>query len=214
MALTFSVVTTPADRVAAALLAVPVGQTRASSKRNKRVLGPGADAVDGALDGGLAAFLDETGFEGNLGDTLAVPTAGRLRAKAAVLVGVGDVDKLTVDGLRRAAAAVARRATKATSVATTLASVAPQIPRTDAAQAVAEGIVLGAYQFLEYKRDGKPTKLTKVSVISDGGAEVRAALERGATIADAVVWARDRVNTPSKEKPPAEMAAEARRLLR
>ncbi|MEX1006974.1 MAG: leucyl aminopeptidase [Acidimicrobiia bacterium] len=206
MGLTFSVVTTPADRVAAELLAVPIAKTR--------ILGPGADAVDAALDGGLAAFLEETDFEGNLGETLAVPTSGKLRAKAAVLVGVGEIDKLTVDDLRRAAAAVARRATRAVSVATTLVSVAPDLPRADAAQAVAEGMVMGAYQFLEYKRDGKPTKLSKVSVISDGGAEVRAALARGSVIADAVVWARDIVNQPAQAKPPAEMAAEARRLLR
>ena len=206
MGLTFTVVTTPADRVAAELLAVPIAKSR--------VLGPGADVVDAALDGGLAAFLGETGFEGNLGETLAVPTSGKLRAKAAVLVGVGDIDTLTVDDLRRAAAAVARSATKAASVATTLASVGPDLPRADAAQAVAEGMVLGAYQFLEYKHDGKPSKLAKVSVISDGGTEVRAALARGSVIADAVVWARDMINQPALAKPPAEMAAEARRLLR
>ena len=33
-------------------------------------------------------------------------------------------------------------------------------------------------------------------------------------IADAVSWARDMINPPSKEKPPAEFAAEARKLLR
>ena len=209
MGLTFSVVTTPADRVAAELLAVPIVKTGTG-----RTLGPGADVVDAALDGGLEAFLDETGFEANLGETLSVPTSGKLKAKAAVLVGVGEIDKLTLDGLRRAAAAVARRARKAASVATTLASVAPDLPAADAAQAVAEGMVLGAYQFLEYKHDGKPTKLSKVSIVGDGGADVRAALTRGSVIADAVVWARDLVNQPAQAKPPAEIAADARRLLR
>jgi len=207
--LTFSVVTTPADRVAAELLAVPIAKSGTG-----RILGPGADVVDAALDGGLEAFLDETGFEANLGDTLSVPTSGKLKAKAAVLVGVGELDKLTLDGLRRAAAAVSRRARKAASVATTLASVAPDLPAADAAQAVAEGMVLGAYQFLEYKRDGKPSQLAKVSVISDGGAEVRAALARGSAIADAVSWARDLINEPAQAKPPAEVASEAQSLLR
>ena len=105
MGLTFSAVTTPADRVAAELLAVPIAKTGSG-----RILGPGADVVDAALDGGLEAFLDETGFEANLGETLSVPTSGKLKAKAAVLVGVGEIDKLTLDGLRRAGAAVARRA--------------------------------------------------------------------------------------------------------
>ena len=105
MGLTFSVVTTPADRVAAELLAVPIVKTGTG-----RTLGPGADVVDAALGGGLEAFLEEAGFEANLGDTLSVPTSGKLKAKAAVLVGVGEIDQLTLDGLRRAGAAVARRA--------------------------------------------------------------------------------------------------------
>ena len=83
MGLTFSVVTTPADRVAADLLAVPVARGG--------VLTPGAATVDTALDGGLQSFLEEAGFEGNLGETLAVPSGGKLRARAALLVGVGDV---------------------------------------------------------------------------------------------------------------------------
>ena len=129
--------------------------------------------------------------------------------------GIGDPGALTVDGIRRAAAAIARRATKAASVGTTLASVSKtELEVVDAAQAVAEGFVLGAYQYLDYKGDATPTKLKKVTVISDGGAAVRNAVARGAAIGDAVTWARDMVNTPSKEKSPAEMAAAARRLLR
>jgi leucyl aminopeptidase len=216
--LTFTVTSTPADRVAADLLAVPIAKQPAGPRRAKKrggpVFGPGADVLDAALGGGLAAFLDEAGFEANLGETLAVPTAGKLRAKAALLVGVGDLDALTLDGLRRAAAAVARRAKNVAGVATTLAGVAPALGRADAAQALAEGMALGSYQFLDYKHDGKPTKLTKVTVLGERGADVRAALARGSVIADAVAWTRDLVNQPAQAKPPATVASEARKLLR
>ena len=94
-----------------------------------------------------------------------------------------------------------------------MASAAPEVDAPDAAQAVAEGMALGSYQFLEYKRDATASKLAKVAIIG-GGAGVRAALERGFAIANAVIWARDIVNTPSKEKPPAEVAADAQRLMR
>jgi leucyl aminopeptidase len=206
VSLSFTVATTPADRVAAELVAVPIGKGAE--------FGPGADAVDAALDGGLAAFLSEAGFEGKLGETLAVPTAGRLKAKAAVLVGIGDPAELTADGVRRAGAAIARRAGKAASVATTLATAGSDLAVAAAAQALAEGLVLGAYQYLEYKGDAKPSKLKKVVVIATGGAPVRDAVARGATIGEAVTWARDMVNTPSKEKSPADMVAAARKLLR
>ncbi len=208
MSLAFSVAAPPVDRVAAELLAVPIG--------TGRELGPAADAVDAALDGGLDAFMQEADFQGKAGESLAVPTRARLRADAAVLVGVGKLAELTADDLRRAAAAVARRARKVTSVATTLVDLADGagIERPDAAQAVAEGFVLGSYQFVKYKAERDVSKLKKVIIVGRSSARVDAALERGATISDAVTWARDMVNEPSGAKSPAAFASAARKLLR
>ncbi len=93
-------------------------------------------------------------------------------------MGIGDPADLTVDGLRRAAAAVGRRASKAASVGTTLAGAGTELDVADAAEALAEGFVLGSYQYLEYKGDATPSKLKKVAVISDGGAVVRDAVAR------------------------------------
>jgi leucyl aminopeptidase len=208
VSLAFSVAAPPADRVAAELLAVPIS--------GGRTLGPGADVVDAALDGGLDAFMQEADFEGKAGQSLAVPTRGRLRADAAMLVGVGKLDELTADGLRRAAAAVGRKARKVTSVATTLVELADAVglDRAEAAQAVAEGFVLGSYQFLKYKGEREATRLAEVIVVGRSSAKVTAALDRGATIADAVTWARDMVNEPSGAKSPAAFASAARSLLR
>ncbi len=208
MSLTFTLSASPVDRVQADLLAVPVGAGRA--------LGPGAEAVDAAIDGELAAFMAEADFDGKPGQTLAVPTRGRLRAAAAMLVGVGAFDEVTTDGVRRAAAAVARKATKATSVATTLVDLADAagIERAAAAQALAEGFVLGSYQFLKYKGNGDATRLAKVVVVGRANARVEAALERGATVSAAVTWARDMVNEPSGAKSPAAFADAAKKLLR
>jgi leucyl aminopeptidase len=208
VSLTFTLSASPVDRVQADLLAVPVGAGRA--------LGPGASAIDAALDGDLAAFMAEADFDGKPGQTLAVPTRGRLRSAAAMLVGVGAFDEVTVDGIRRAAAAVARKATKAPSVATTLVDLADAagIERPDAAQALAEGFVLGSYQFLKYKGNGDATRLSKVVVVGRANARVEAALDRGATVAAAVTWARDMVNEPSGAKSPAAFADAAKKLLR
>jgi leucyl aminopeptidase len=208
VSLTFTLSASPVDRVQADLLAVPVGAGRA--------LGPGAEAVDAAIDGELAAFMAEADFDGKPGQTLAVPTRGRLRAAAAMLVGVGAFDEVTTDGVRRAAAAVARKATKATSVATTLVDLADAagIERAAAAQALAEGFVLGSYQFLKYKGNGDATRLAKVVVVGRANARVEAALERGATVSAAVTWARDMVNEPSGAKSPAAFADAAKKLLR
>ncbi|MGQ0804483.1 MAG: leucyl aminopeptidase [Actinomycetota bacterium] len=208
MLLTFRVVTTPVAQVKADLLAVPVGAGPE--------LGPGADALDAALDGGVGDFMKEAGFEGKPGQTLAVPTMGRTGASAAVLVGVGPLAEVTADGLRRAGAAVARQAKKATSVATTLLDLkgAADLPTADAAQALAEGFALGSYRFLKYKDEGDASKLRRVIVVGLDSAGVKSALERGATIATAVNWARDIVNEPAGAKSPAAFADAARRLVR
>ena len=208
MSINFRVVTTTADHAHADLLAVPVGAGT--------TLGPGADVVDDALDGGLRSFLEETGFEGKPGQSLVVPTLGRLRVPAAVVIGVGPFADLTVDGLRRAAAALARKAKKAKSVATTLVELADEarIDRADAAQALAEGISLGSYEFVKYKGDEKGSRLTRVDVLGKGGARIKAALDRGVAVAAAVAWARDIVNEPSGAKSPAAFANAAKKLLR
>ena len=207
MPITFRATKAAADRVKADLLAVPVFATR--------VLGPGADAVDTALGGTLDEFMQETGFEGKSGETLAVPTGGRLGAKGVVLVGVGEREKLDVDGVRNAGATVARRASKVQSVATTLVDAVPDgVDHAAAAQALAEGLSLGSYQFLKYKGDAKASRLTKVEVIAGGRTQLQPALDRGALVSAAVAWARDAVNEPSAAKSPATLAAAIRTLLR
>jgi leucyl aminopeptidase len=126
------------------LLAVPVS--------SGRVLGSGAAAVDDAIDGALADFMEEAGFDGKRGEVLAVPTNGRLDARAALLVGIGDSDAFDLPALRRAGGLLARRASKVATLATTMLDAVPDsIDRAAAAQALAEGIALGSYQFLRYK---------------------------------------------------------------
>jgi leucyl aminopeptidase len=208
VSLEFRVVRGPAARVPADLLAVPVG---ADGR-----FGPGADSVDDALDGGLATFMTEAAFEGKPGQVLAVPTRGQLRANAVVLVGVGELDEVTLEGLRRAGAAIAKRASTVKSVATTILDLAEgaKLDRADAAQAIAEGAAMGAYRFLKYKPEDKASSLARFSIIGEGGAPIAQALDRGAAIAGAVAWARDMVNEPSGGKPPAAFADAATRLLR
>jgi leucyl aminopeptidase len=198
---------TAAERVKADLLAVAVFADRE--------LGPGTSAVDSALGGGLADFMEEADFSGKRGETLAVPTNGRIGARACILVGLGKRDGITADGLRRAGATLARRAKNVRTVATTLLDAAPaSIEPADAAQAFAEGVALGSYQFLRYKRDKTPTKLQRVTIVGKSNAKVRAALDRAATVGAAVAWARDLVNEPAGAKSPAEVAEIARKVAR
>ena len=204
MAITLTAAAQRPDAVRADLLAVPAGPDG--------IVGAAAPIVKKALGTALDAVVAATGFEGKPGQTAVVPVDGGLRASAVLLVGVGDPDKVTVDGLRRAGATVARSATKVRTVATTLVDAAPRSSVEDAAQAVAEGVLLGAYQFLEYKSQASATTLRRVTVL-DGRGEVRRGVDRGAIVAGAAVWARDHVNEPPDMQSPAQFVAAARRLL-
>ena len=121
------------------------------------------------------------GFEGKPGQTVFLD--GRL------LVGVGgDLDD--AGATRRAAAVAARAASRCERIATTM----------PATQAVAEGFALGTYRYTKYRSKQEPNRLRNITVVAPGGgARVRAALDRGARIADAVAVARDFVNEPGGE---------------
>ena len=205
MAITLTATSQRADAVRADLLVVPAGPDGP--------IGTASAALTRALGADIDAVVAAGGFEGKPGQTALLATGGRLPAAAVLLVGVGDPAAVTADGLRRAGAALARSATKVRTVATSLVDAAPKsVGPALAAQAVAEGVLLGAYQFLEYKSQATATALRRVSVL-DGRAEVRRGLDRGAAIARAATWARDAVNEPANGQSPAEFAAEARRLL-
>src|SRR5947207_3040009 len=178
-------------------------------------LGPGAELVNDSIGGTLGEFMRETDFNGTRGEVLAVPTGGRLGARAALLLGVGDEETFDAAALRRAGAVLARHASRVATVATTiLDAVVPDVDRGAAAQAFAEGVCLGRYQFLRYKSEAKASRLERVFVIARANAKVRAALARGARIAEAVAWARDLINEPAAEKSPAAVVDVAKALAR
>jgi leucyl aminopeptidase len=171
-------------------------------------LGPGADDIDAALGGGLRPFLEGVGFTGARGETALVPTAGHAFGSA-VLVGLGSREEVSLQTLREGAAVAARVSKRARRLGTTIAFAAPPGAKPGAAAAaVAEGAILGSYEFVPYKTSGFPTQLQEVTIAVDGASRSTAepAVARAVEIARAVVFARDLVNEPSGAKPPREIA--------
>jgi leucyl aminopeptidase len=133
--------------------------------------------------------LEVLGFTGKLGTTAVTP--------GYVYVGVGDRGTVSPAALRTAAAAMARAAAKVPVLVTSLADV-EGVERRTAAQAVAEGVVLGAYRYVRLKRDSTPPALERVLLLgpSSAASRMQAGAERGAAIAAAVNLGRDLANTP------------------
>ncbi|MFI5314701.1 MAG: leucyl aminopeptidase [Myxococcota bacterium] len=169
--------------------------------------------------GGLCARVFAAGdFTGKSGEVLSLPVAG-IGAKRLVLIGIGDEKNASREALRaaggRAAKALARaKATSAALAVPTLRRVAGE----DAAQALAEGLVLGSYRFDKYKSaNDAPPALERVSLLAADARQV-AALKRGAafgrTVAEASNFARDLSNEPGGTCTPEHLASEARKLAR
>jgi leucyl aminopeptidase len=179
--------------------------------------GPGVAEVGDALGGDLMAAAEAHGVTGKIGDTLPVPTLGRIAAKSVLLVGLGPRDEAGEDAIRRAAMRAGSRGQRFVTMATTLGQVGDDAAAT--AHALAEGVTLGAYRFTKYKErpideDGKRApKLKRVAVLGARSA-TKEALRRGKVFGEASNWARDLVNTPSIDATPAYLANEAQRMAK
>ena len=82
--------------------------------------------------------------------------------------------------------------------------------RSTAAQALAEGTILGAYQFTSYKTSAESVRLERMVVMGGGGQRVQGALDVGAAIGAGVAFARDLVNEPGGSLTPVKMEEAAR----
>jgi leucyl aminopeptidase len=142
----------------------------------------------------------------------------RFAAGAVLLVGAGDKADLTANVIRRVLGRAAGALPRFGSVATTFPQAITGRGTADAAQATVEGIVLGTYRFDRYKTAKSETKaLTRITVLGSARADAkgaRDAVKRGQVVAEAVCWARDLVNTPAGDMPPAQIAREAQKMAR
>ncbi len=105
------------------------------------------------------------------------------------------------------------------TVATTLPQVVGGKDQLEAVQATVEGVLLGSYRFDRYKSkaDGAAQRLAKVTILGAGKTDAKAAkdsIRRGEVIAESQMWARDLVNTPALDLPPAGLAKEAQAMAK
>jgi leucyl aminopeptidase len=160
--------------------------------------------VDGSIADDLdAAFLASQGFEGKAGDVRAVP-GGDGRARYAV--GLGDAAEVDAAVLRRAAGNLGRTAGRHRSIALDLSAAGDAVEATQAAAAVAEGLVLGAYHYTALKSSPEPNLLEHLVLVAGGGKRVQSALDRGVASAAAAAVARDLVNEPGGSLTPPRFA--------
>ncbi|MCB5167131.1 leucyl aminopeptidase [Streptomyces bambusae] len=182
------------------------------------VVAPGAEAVDQAFDGKLAAVLDAMGATGADGEVTKLPAPAGLKVPVVLAVGLGPVpekdESYDEDALRRAAGVAARALS-----GTKKAAFALPVEDASAVTAVAEGALLGAYAFTAYqggakkaaKADAAKGPLGEVALLGakPRDKEHKAAVERARIVAGEVNVARDLINTPPNDLTPEAFAAVA-----
>ena len=181
------------------------------------VLLPGAEEVDKAFKGRLAATVAALGNTGQPNEVTKLSSLGATTAPVVLAVCVGKAVESGRKGtptydhevLRRATGAAARALAGQGKVGLALPAETPE----DAA-AVVEGALLGAYAFRRYRVTSterfKPA-VESFTLVSGSGRDkaVKAAVARAHTVVEAVHLARDWVNVPPADLPPATFATEA-----
>ncbi|MFL6138546.1 MAG: leucyl aminopeptidase [Frankiaceae bacterium] len=169
-------------------------------------LGSGADEVAAALGIDLAAAAAREEAKGEAGEIVTVPvtngSAGAVRTVHLVGIGAGDPA-----ALRKAAAALARRARDAGTLVTTLAD---DRDGTEV-RAIVESLLLSAYAF-SVRAEPATVKPAGVELVVRRPDRVRPDVDRAVATARAVALARDLTNTPSLDKTPAWLAKRAERV--
>ena len=153
------------------------------------------------------AALEANGFEGKPGQVLAVPNGEGV----AVAIGVGEPGAIDAAGLRSAAAAFARAASKQAQLATNLADV-EGVDAKVAAQAVTEGVLLASYRYTGLKNDAKnASPLVALTLVAGAKTEkdIDKGAERGKVVASAAAFARELANTPPTHLNAKDIAAKA-----
>ncbi|MDQ0990471.1 leucyl aminopeptidase [Streptomyces sp. V3I7] len=205
-ALTLSTAAAPGLRADAIVVGVAKGAKRP-------VVAPGAEAVDEAYDGKLAGVLETLGASGAEGELTKLPAPAGFKAPIVLAVGLGDKPakgaSYDADALRRAAGAAARALAGSKKAAFAL-----PVADADAAGAVAEGVLLGAYAFDAYKQNGGKADngkapLAEAVLLGGKGRDkaYKAAVERATKVVEELNRARDLVNTPPNDLDPAAFAA-------
>ena len=155
----------------------------------------GVQAIPGsedALDTVDPATLEAMGFEGKSGQTA---TVSHPDARALLLVGLGG--EVSYDTIKAASGDAVRRIQTERAV-----SLLAQVGIAGATRAVAEGTLLGGYQFRAYKTDDEALDVQVVEMVGAEEDELATAV----LMSEATMMARDWVNTPAKDKSPATLA--------
>jgi leucyl aminopeptidase len=172
-------------------------------------LADGLTALDAALSGTLSELIAEADFKGKEGSSVATRVGGNGGIRKIIAVGLGKAEQLSLEGLRKAAASVARQAKKERVKTLGIQFPIWQENAAATAQAIAEGLELALHQDTRFKSEpeDKTVKLEQVELLGLAGQD--AAILRARQIVSGVILARELVAAPANIVTPITLAETA-----
>jgi len=152
-------------------------------------------------------------FKAKLNQSMVLYTADCETSKRYIAIGLGESEKYSSDLLRQTAATAAKLIVGLKLNTFAIEFMGENELTVDDAQALAEGLVMGSYRFLNYKKsEDDYAGLEDVTVVSD--AAIGDALTYGMQVAAGVVVARDLGNHPSNVATPTYLADTAEAIAK
>ncbi|MBU3678312.1 MAG: leucyl aminopeptidase [Candidatus Kapabacteria bacterium] len=167
----------------------------------------------------LTPLFDSKDFTGKSLQTALAYCGSAAASPRIILAGLGETGAITIETIRRAAAAAAKRAAAAgcQHIAVDLQTV-NDIDAESMAQAVVEGVLLSQYAFDKYKTisPNSAKRVKKLTLITDKEHQkaVAKGADAGMIIVDGVTLARDLANAPNCEIYPETLAKKAQEVGR
>jgi leucyl aminopeptidase len=194
---------------------VVVGTPLLGGRAKKNERSP-LDGLDQKLGGSIARLAKKEDFKGKKDQQLSVSTLGRVPSGDRLLIlGLGDLAKLTNGDLRTFGAKAARAANADKAKRLVLGLPAGL---EDRLRPIVEGLELGAYRFARYfTGDRKPkADLGQVTICLSAPTpkSAKEEIDRAQTVAAGVNLARDLSNEPPNELYPATLAEAAARTAK
>lgn len=168
--------------------------------------------LDQKLAGVLKELIAEEEFTGKANSTIFTRVSADSPVRKVILVGLGKLETLKLETLRRAAAAVARVAKKQKSKVLGFSFPLWNNEPAATAQAIAEGVELALYQDTRFKSEPeeKPSRIETVELLGFDGQE--AAINRANQIVSGVILARQLVAAPANALTPITLAETAQAI--
>ena len=165
--------------------------------------------------GQISSAIKALGYKGGFGKVLDIPAPADSKFDRILLIGLGDLEKLTEHHWMRLGGKVQSATASSKSVAVVMERSDEEAVTATQATDFAQGALLSAYRFDRYKTksDGdKKTSARKISIHCKAASAAKKSWAGSEGVAQGTMLARDLVNEPANVLTPKEFAKRASQL--